>query len=627
VGSRPLRLLRPTVALVALLGLAACTAGVPQTGDVVSVSPVTTSVPQEDADALKDLGAPSPGQSEVEVVTGYMRAMSTGDVSRIQRWVTTDDRDQVARWSSLATTVRVYSVFEPGPPQVREDGRRVVRVKVKLVGQLKDGRDWYPATGEDVLTLVLENDGADAEVRVANPGGIWMRDVDFARLYASTEVYLVPDTSRPSPQLSPVPVFVRRGDIDPEASAPGVERALRLLLTGPRGRYRSLDTAIPRRTELREFTYAEDVATVDLSKRFAEADGSGQLRVGQVVYTVNRLLPSASVRILVEGRPVRTVGDEQFPATRSWTRQAMPLAAMWPQRSRQRQDDAVLFVRDGEIWTVRPEAGQQPEPLDLTARGTKSAPTWSPDRRSMAFLAGTGYERDLWVTQPGGGRAFLADELSGRLSPPSWSPDSKRIYVIARDETGARLLEVSRSTLSVRERTLPALPGGLEPSSVTVSPDGAFVLAVADRPDREVRDAEPVPGGQLFLGQFGAGGVIDWSPRQLAPGLGRVFSPVWVDPVTVGFIAETSYKDDLGRLWTVKSDGWDPTAVLNDSNLPIGDIGNQLTVDPSGATFVVPARSSNGISLWRVDRREKSVSYLTVPTGSFIDVDPSFASR
>jgi hypothetical protein len=106
-----------------------------------------------------------------------------------------------------------------------------------------------------------------------------------------------------------------------------------------------------------------------------------------------------------------------------------------------------------------------------------------------------------------------------------------------------------------------------------------------------------------------------------------VFSPVWVDPVTVAFIAETGNKDDLGKLWTVKSDGWDPTAVLNDSGMPIGDIGNQLTVDPSGSSFVVSARSSNGISLWTVDRREGSVTYLTAPGPGSFDVDPSFASR
>jgi dipeptidyl aminopeptidase/acylaminoacyl peptidase len=301
---------------------------------------------------------------------------------------------------------------------------------------------------------------------------------------------------------------------------------------------------------------------------------------------------------------------------------------MLPQRSRQRQDDAVLFVRRGEIFTVVPEAGQPPQLLGLVASGTKSAPTWSPDRRFLAFLAGTGNERRLWVTerQPGG-RPLPAEELSGRLSPPTWSPDSKWIYVISRDETGARLLEVNRSNLSVSQRRLPPLPGGLQPSSITVSPDGASVLALADRPDRKVLDAEPVPGGQLFLGQFGPDGVLQWSQRPLAPGLGRVFSPVWVDPVTVGFIAETGDKDDLGKLWTIRSDGWDPTAVLNDSGPPIGDIGNQLTIDPSGASFVVPARSGTGTSLWMVHRREKSVSYLTAPAPTSFDVDPSFASR
>jgi hypothetical protein len=601
---------------VALLGLAACTAGVPETGDVVSVSPVTTAAPQEDADVLQDTG-PTPGQTDVQVATGYMRAMNTGDVERIRRWVMPEDRPRLASWSD-PTTVRVYSVFEPGAPRRLQDGeRRVVPVKVKLVGHLKNGRDWYPATGDDGLSLVLDNDGADA--RVADPDTIWMRDVDFARLYASTELYLVPDTTDPSPQLAPVPVFVRR-DI-------GAKRVLELLLDGLLDRYKNLDTAIPPGTEVRWVRYAEDVATVNLSRRFTQAGGSGRLRVGQVVWTVHSLLPGASVRILIEGRQVRAVGDERFSLTRAWRPQDMPLAAMWPQRSRQSQVGSILFVRDGEIYTVTPGSGQPPTLMGLTARGTKSAPTRSPDQRSMAFLAATGGGLSLWVTQDRSGQAFPVEGLSGKLSPPSWSPDSKSIYVVARDENGARLLEVSLSGMTVSQLSLPALPGGLQPSSVTVSPDGAFVLAVADQPGRKVRDAEPVPGGQLFRGQFGPGGVLRWSERQLAPGLGRVFSPVWVNPVTIGFIAETGNKDDLGRLWTARSDGWDPTAILNGSDVPMGDIGNQLTVDPAGGSFVFPVRSSNGISLWMVDLQEKSPANLTTPTASNFDVDPSFASR
>jgi hypothetical protein len=625
VDSHRARLLRPIVALTALLGLTACTAGVPKTGEVVSVSPVLGSSPSAVAESSQEVADPSSGQSESEVAVGFMNAMNTGDVSVIQRWVMPQARDQVSRWAAPTTTVRVYSVFEPGV----EDGsgdKRIVPITVKLVGQLRGGRDWYPASGEEVLSLELASDGADA--RVANPGSvIWMRDVNFARLYTQAEVFMTPDLDDPSPQLAPVPVFVRTGaEDDPQAPRLRVQRALRLLLEGPRGRYDNLKTAIPRGTELNELRYADNVATVNLSRSFSREEGSGLLRVGQIVWTVNRLLPSASVRILVEGRPVKTLGGDRFPAGRLWRRRDQPLASMWPRRSPVGRSFEILFVRGGEIWRIPPQAGQSAKTVVLNAPSPKSAPTWSPDHRSMAFLVGTGDTQRLWVQQPSGDD-FPVTALAGRLSPPSWSPDSQRVYVLRRDEDGARLLEVSRSTMTARVLDMPPLPAGLQPTSIAVSPDGAFVLAVADRPGREAEDAEPVPGGRLFLGQFDRDGVVSWSGRQLAPGLGRVYCPIWVDPVTVAFVAETDSKDDLGRLWTIKSDGWGPTAVLNDSDVPMGDIGNNVTVDPTGRAFVVTARSGSGAALWTVNRQDKATLPLTSPRPNAFDSDPSFASR
>ena len=626
MGSRPVRLLRPTVALAVLLGLAACTAGVPQTGEVVTYSPVTSAAPPVDPETPQDVGGPFPGQSESDVAVGYMNAMNSGEVSRIQRWVMPGaDREQVAAWSKETTTVQVYSVFDPGYPY-DDRGKRIVPIRVKLVGQLRGGRDWYPATGDHMLKIEVGRDGADA--RVANPGVVmWMRDVSFSMLYTPAEVYMTPDRNDPTPQVAPVPVFVPKGgEGDPDAPEIRVRRALELLLAGPRDRYANLETAIPRGTKVRGFQYAKDVATVNLSRRFTQPDGSGQLRVGQVVWTVNRLLPTASVRLMVEGRAVKTVGDDLFPTMRRLRRKDPLLAAMWPQRSQEHGGDSILFVRRGEIFTIAPEPGQQPKLVDVTAQSPKSAPTWSPDHRYMAFLSGSGRTQNLWVRQPSGA-ADKVEGLSGRLSAPSWSPDSKRIYVVSRSDAGSRLVEVNRDTLGVRTLELPPLPAGLQLASVAVSPDGAFVLAVADRPSRPVEDADPVPGGQLFLGQFGPDGIVDWSGRPIAPGLGRVFSPVWVDPVTVAFIAETSNKDDLGKLWTIKSDGWDPTAVFNDPDIPIGDIGNHLAVDPAGRSFVVTARTTNGSSLWMVNRLRKSVDYLTLPTANAFDGDPSFASH
>jgi hypothetical protein len=625
VADRRARLLRLVLALATVLGLAACTAGVPQTGEVVSVSPVTSAPPSVNPEILQDVGGPFSGQSESEVAVGFMNAMNGGDVVKIQRWVMPQAREQVAAWSKPTTTVRVYSVFEPGTEYVSDDGHRIVPIKVKLVGQLRGGRDWYPATGDDLLSLELDKDGSDA--RVANPGPvIWMRDVNFSKLYASAELYLVPDLTDPTPLLAPVPVFVPSGEGDAEAPELRAKRAVELLLAGPKDRYGHLGTAIPDGTQLEDIRYAKDVVTLNLNKRFTEEGGSGQLRIGQLVWTVNRLLPNASVRVLVDGRPLDSVGSDQFPAGRRWTRNDEPLDGMWPQRSSERQDDSILFVRRGEIFTIAPEAGQAPRPVVLDAPSPKSSPTWSPDHRSMAFLAGGGTAQALWVESDG--EAFRAtSELPGRLSAPSWSPDSKRVYLVLRDDAGARLIEVTRRTLHRRFLDLPPLPSGLQPASIAVSPDGAFVLAVAERPGGKVEEAEPVPGGQLFLGQFGLEGVVGWSQRQIAPGLGRVFSPVWVDPVTVGFIAETDNRDDLGKLWTIKSDGWDPTPILNNSDIPLGDIGNHLTVDPAGSSFVITARSTNGASLWLIGREDKSVSDLTLPSPNDFDTDPSFASR
>ena len=626
MASRPSRLLRPVVVLAVLAGLAACTAGVPDTEKVVSVSSVTSAPPPIDPEALRDVNGPFSGQSETDVAVGFMNAMNTGDVAKIQRWVMPTARKQVERWSSGTATVRVYSVFEPGQETITPDDRLIVPIRVKVVGELRGGRDWYPGTGDALLSLELAKDGA--EPRVANPGPVmWMRDMSFSRLHTPAEVVMVPDLNDPSPQLAPVPVFVPNGpEDDPRASETRVKAALKLLLAGPQDRYGDLDTAIPPGTRLRRFRYAEDLATVDLSRSFASPEGSGQLRVGQVFWTVNRLLPTAAVRILVEGRPVKALGVGRFPAARQWHRQDEPLAGMWPQRSQEHEGDSILFVRRGEIYEIVPEPGQSPQPIELDAPSPKSAPTRSPDHRWMALLAGSGTGQTLWLVNPDG-KAFKATGLSGRLSAPSWSPDSKRVYVVSRDETGTRLVEVARSNMVVSQLQLAPLPFGLELASITVSPDGTSVLAVADRPGRRVEDAEPVPGGQLFLGRFGPDGVTSWSKRQLAPGLGRVFSPIWVDPVTVAFVAETDNKDDLGKLWTIKSDGWDPTAVLNDTEVAIGDIGNRLAVDPAGRSFVVTARTTNGASLWMINRQEKSVSYLTFPTPNAFDADPSFASR
>jgi hypothetical protein len=171
---------------------------------------------------------------------------------------------------------------------------------------------------------------------------------------------------------------------------------------------------------------------------------------------------------------------------------------------------------------------------------------------------------------------------------------------------------------------LAPMPGGLQPTMLRVSPDGAFVLAVGAGARAKFGDS-----GLLFLGLLGPRGVVDWFPRPIAPGLGDVFSPVWVDASTVAFIGRTRTRDDVGKLWLIDADGWDPTPLLNldPASENAIDIGDQLTVDPTGNQFIFTEQSENGTALWVVDRLGVGLRQLTSPGVNGFDSDPSFASR
>jgi hypothetical protein len=618
------RLLRLTAVALAALLLAACNAGVPKTGEVVTVGPMQPLPPPAEDAAVEEGSGPSAGLMDTQVAQGFMSAMNTARPETIERWVMPNAVDDVRQWSET-TTVNVYRSFQPDLPGV-QDGKRVVPVRLDMVGRLEGGRDWTPRSDEHTLRLELQK--VDAEWRVANPGReLWIRDVDFKKLYTPVEIFLMPAGSTGGTRLSPVPVFVRRappGTAAPKVLEARARAAVRTLLAGPAGPYVHLISAIPPNTKLRSLVFDGGVVNVDLSSRFTDTStgGSGELRVGQLVWTINRLIQTAQVRILVEGRQLGSVGPDGFDGGDLWQRSRPPIGALWPQRSSAADATRALFVRGGEIYTIPPQPNETPKVVGYDARSPKSAPTWSPDGRWIAFLVASGPAQVLWLLQPGGG-AFPASR-PGQQSPPSWSPDSSRLYLLNKTQGRTQLLEVTRRTLGVVPLSLPALPGGMRPTSLVVSPDGAWVLAVADHGDPKFGD-----GGQLFLGRFGPEGVLGWYQRPIAPGLGKVFSPVWVDALTVAFIAKTDNKDDLGRLWIMRRDGWEPTAVLNadpESTAPV-DLGRQLTVDPAGSNFIFTVRSQSGTSLWMVDRQGISPRPLTLPTAKEFDTDPSFASR
>jgi hypothetical protein len=619
---RPLGLL---LTLIATLALAACTTGVPPSDKVVVVSPVPPA-PQARESSGPGSG-PRPGLSEAQVAQGFMRAMATGDPDQALPWIVPDKsaHAQVEGWKSGRAVSVYHGEFQP-QAAVDDHGLKVVGVRLQLVGALDDRR-WVPDSRQVNIELRLRQ--VDGEWRVANPGRApWLDDTDFKQRYGPVDLFLVAADGQ---HLAPVQLFLPR----PAAGTPQVaglqlraEAAMRSLLAQPEGRVsRTFTSAIPKGTQLRRLEYADNVVSVDLSGQFAApAVGLGALRLGQVVWTVTRLIPTATVRLTVDGRPATALGQDRFDADKAWRRTTPPLGdlftGLWPQQPG--GPSRMVFAHNGELYTTELTPSSRPTLLAYNATGQKLAPTWASHGDRLAFLLlGDAAQRSLWFGS-GDGATVRPTGVQGQLSPPTWLPDASKLLVMRQAGDHAELLGVAPGAQRASRLTLAPMPGGLRPTGLRVSPDGAYVLGVGAGKRARFGD-----GGVLFLGLLSPSGVVDWFPRPIAPGLGEVFSPVWVDSSTIAFIGKTGNKDDLGKLWIMDPDGWDPTPLVNldPTSENAVDIGDELTVDPTGNRFIFVVQSEDGTSLWMIDRLGASLRQLTSPGSNGFDNEPSFATR
>ena len=610
---------------IATLLLAACTTGVPPSNRVTVVSPVPPV--QQPRESSGPGSGPRPGLSEAQVVQGYLRAMATGEPELVLPWVVPDKSIQaeVRAWEDDQDINVYHGEFQP-QAAVDDRGQKIVGVRLQMVGSLDDRR-WVPDSRQVNLEVRLRQ--VEGEWRVANPDEApWVDDTNFKQRYGPVDLFLV---SQDRQHLAPVQIFLPR----PLPGSPqgiGLQRraeaALRLLFAEPEGLVAStFSSAIPKETKLRRLDYADNQVTVDLSSDFAgPGTGSGELRVGQVVWTLTRMIPTASVKVTVDGKPATTVGDDRFDASRSWRRTIAPMndlfTGIWPHRSG--SPTRLAFTRNGELYTTELTPSARPTLLPFNATGQKLAPAWAPPGNRLAFLLlGDGADRSLWIGA-GDGSSVKPTGVHGQLSAPSWLPDASKVLVMRRTSTGVELLGVTPGSQHASRLALAPMPGGLQPTGLRVSPDGAFVLGVGAG-----REAKFGDGGLLFLGLLGPNGVVNWYPRPIAPGLGKVFGPVWVDTSTVAFIGRTGNKDDLGKLWIMDPDGWDPTPVLNldPTSENTVEIGDELAVDPTGNRFIFVVQSEDGTSLWMIDRLGASLRQLTSPGINGFDAEPTFATR
>jgi hypothetical protein len=625
---------------LALLALAGCSAGVPRTGEVTTVSHID-SPNQRDLPGGREGTRPTAGLKPTELVQEYLRVASIGDPAIARPWVVAN-ADTAARLDAWTKRPSAWVYDNPTlkPVSPARKGEAAVVMEVSMIGRF-DGRDWTPLAEERTLEFELRKVGT--EWRIANPDDEpWMSEKAFKERFRRMTLYMVSGGDRR--QLVPAPTFFDQRAPGSSAGEDGIEdqaeEVLRLLLEGPRGRLKDgLGTAIPTGTRLESFSYAPSsgLATVDLSSEFtAPGDpGSGGLRVAQLVWTITELIRTAQVQVQVDGRQVETVGADGFRLDRPYRGSAGELRALWPRRAG--SGTTVAFVRRGQVHTVPiDDSTAEPKVLPLPPSGQLQHPVWSPAGDHLAYLIDNGQTNDVELTTANaGGMEMTRTGLRGDLSEATWVPAKPdRLLALKRVGDRVELWSVTPGSDGKPVRlSLGELPDGLEPSLLRVSPDGGMVLAVMHSRQRAA-DGDRVSfgsgSGQLYLGVLGAGGVKQWVAGPLAPGQGDVHSPVWADPETIAFIGEGGAKGSRA-LWTIRVDGWDPTQVLasdrsaDDADGGV-DIADQLTVDPGGRTLVFKTSTDLSSSLWLVNINGRGLRALTPADASILDSDPNLAS-
>jgi Sporulation and spore germination len=621
---------------LALLVLAGCSAGVPRTGQVTSVSRIEPRN-QSDLPGGRDGNRPTAGLKPADLVREYLGVAATGDPKMARPWVVPNDAHanaQLDAWTKRRSAW-VYANPTSSPVSPPRHGEATVVMGVSMVGRF-DGRDWTPLAEERSLEFRLRKVGA--EWRIANPDDqLWMSEEAFKERFRRMTLYMV--SGGEGGQLVPAPTFFdqRSGGAGENGIEDQAAEVLRLLLEGPRGRLKDgLKTAIPRGTRLESFSYlpSSGLATVNLSSEFAAPNGpgSGGQRVAQLVWTITELIRTAQVQVQVDGHQVETVGPDGFRLDRPYRGSAQELRALWPRRAG--SGSTVAFVRRGQVYTIPVDVpAARPKVLPLPPNGQILHPVWSPGGDHIAYLLNAGPTSELELTTASAaGADATRTGLRGELSEPTWVPGKPdRLLTLKRAQGRVELWSVTpRSGDKPVRLSLGDLPDGLEPDLLRASPDGGMVLAVM-RSKQQAASEERVSfgsdGGRLYLGVLGADGVKQWVAGPLAPGQGGAYSPVWADPETIAFIGEGGAKGSRA-LWTIRVDGWDPNQVLDSDRSTDGgvDIGDQLTVDPAGRTLVFRSSTDLSSSLWLVNMDGRGLRALTPADSSMLDSDPNLAS-
>ncbi len=490
---------RRRTAAVGLLAVAlfvsAC-AGIPTSGPVHEAGgfvnerddPVTRIVAQP----------PRPGMTPEQVVEGFLQASASFDddhaVARLFL------SSQAARsWD--ASGVTVYDSSQAGSAKFVATAPDKVRFTAPEAGTISPQGEYTDAPDGTMTAADFALVRVSGQWRIsALPAGLLLTTYDVGRAYRTYDVYF-PDPSRTV--MVPDQILVPVG--------PGISTTLvRSLLTGPTPWLApAVRTAIPAGTKLvvDSVPVRDGVAQIDLTAAAANALGADAIALSaQFVWTLRQLSGITSVRLTVEGVPLRVprAGDVQGIDS-------------WPtfDPDGQTASAAAYFENEQRLWVQR---GDRPERA-LGPAGDGSVP--------LARVAVSFGEAQVAGIDPSGrhlivGRLAadgkLATVLTGTaLSTPSWDRFDS-VWTVDRTPAGPVLWQVPRSGTPQQVAVTGAGTAGLV--ELRVARDGVRVAALV----------KGTAGGQVLLGRLErsqGGAVVLAGLRPLATQLVDVRDVAW----------------------------------------------------------------------------------------------------
>jgi TolB protein len=211
----------------------------------------------------------------------------------------------------------------------------------------------------------------------------------------------------------------------------------------------------------------------------------------------------------------------------------------------------VIFARQPEpnaqfdLWSVNAD-GTDLRPVRLTPATSENFPKYSPDGRSIAFVASTGDRTELMVANADGTNPRVIASDASAEGGIDWTPDGTRLIYVRFDQSQRSSL-VSIAPDGTNRTLLPVpwnVPQGQEFPSV--SPDG-----------REIAFAVPVPGESRNVLVMRLDGT---DVRVVAGGAGLQATPTWSPDGQ--WIAYTNVPGEQGYLvYKVRRDGTGATPI------------------------------------------------------------------